>query len=563
MYVSEDTLFKTSETIKNCPLVWLYDEILDDAYTHDKKESPCGFVPEKAEITSKKLADGRTMLSVMAYVWKRYTGELLSFFKRDGGSKPVSVEMSVYNMKEMANGLVELLDYKFEAITVLGSYVTPAIPGAGANVLSFSTEYEALVRKEFSSTLYSEVDFRIPEKVKSNAKKALKEYKAKGGASSVALAVARHIMNNDFVSPDKARYIFKHVGNKKGFQKNSNEELSFMLMGGKDVIDWSHSICEQMDAIDKETFRYFDETKRGEIMPYGSLKDINPALKGLNSQASMTLAQANAIAKQADAVGADKGGWGIAIKHFKDTHTIENGKWVEKNTNKMEMSMPNEEEKDTAVVVDEVIMATDTQKEEEKESPEEEKAETPSEEKKEDEQGVEKKFAFPENFNLEEMSALFAEEDEDAEEVKMAREELKKGEFADPSVLMSGMFAKMCKMAATVAKMAEDSKVYMSENEELKKFKADVEEKQKMFAVEMTLKELSEKVVIPTEAREEMISEAQKYSMDTIDAWKTFCKAKSFDFAVVKKDGEESVTVVKMGLPFDGTVTKPANDLWA
>jgi hypothetical protein len=96
MYVSEETLLRTADSIKNCPLVWKYDEVLDVVYTHDPEEVPCGFVPESSEITTKKLEDGRTMLSAIAYVWKRYTGPLLSFFKRDGSKKPVSVEMSVF-----------------------------------------------------------------------------------------------------------------------------------------------------------------------------------------------------------------------------------------------------------------------------------------------------------------------------------------------------------------------------------------------------------------------------------------------------------------------------------
>ena len=138
LYVSEETLSKTADTIKKCPLVWKYDEVLDDVYTHDKDEVPCGFVPETANIEKKKLEDGRTMLSVMAYVWKRYTGKLLDIFKRDGGKKPVSVEMSVYELKRLPSGQKELLDYRFEGITVLGSFVTPAIPNANATIVSFS-----------------------------------------------------------------------------------------------------------------------------------------------------------------------------------------------------------------------------------------------------------------------------------------------------------------------------------------------------------------------------------------------------------------------------------------
>ena len=46
-------------------------------------------------------------------------------------------------------------------------------------------------------------------------------------------------------------------------------------------------------------------------MPYDSLKNINPALKGIDPP--ITLGQANEIAKQADAIGADKNGQPFSV----------------------------------------------------------------------------------------------------------------------------------------------------------------------------------------------------------------------------------------------------------
>ena len=151
MYVSESTLIRTADSIKNCPLVWKYSKVLDDIGSHHPEETPCGFVPETSTITSRVLEDGRTMLSVVAYVWKRYTGGLLSFFKRDGGKKPVSVEMLVYKTRELPNEKLELLDFRYEGITILGSLVTPAIPLANARVVSF-----AELREEYLEDLENE-----------------------------------------------------------------------------------------------------------------------------------------------------------------------------------------------------------------------------------------------------------------------------------------------------------------------------------------------------------------------------------------------------------------------
>ncbi len=152
LYVSEETLMRTAESIKNCPIVFHYNEKTDDIGSHSPFEVPAGFVPETSDITSRVLPDGRTMLSTVAYIWKRYTGELIRIFKRDGGEKPVSVEMRVFKTRELPNEKIELLDFVYEAITVLGNKITPAIPLAGAKVLSFSEltdEYIKDLKEEF------------------------------------------------------------------------------------------------------------------------------------------------------------------------------------------------------------------------------------------------------------------------------------------------------------------------------------------------------------------------------------------------------------------------------
>jgi hypothetical protein len=75
-------------------------------------------------------------------------------------------------------------------------------------------------------------------------------------------------------------------------------------------------------------------------MPYPTLKDINPSLKGIRPR--IDLEQANQIAAQADAIGAEKGGWGIAIKNFKKTHTVRGGKWTKREVKK---TMDNPQDK--------------------------------------------------------------------------------------------------------------------------------------------------------------------------------------------------------------------------
>jgi hypothetical protein len=116
-------------------------------------------------------------------------------------------------------------------------------------------------------------------------------------------------------------------------------------------------------------------------------------------------------------------------------------------------------------------------------------------------------------------------------------------------------------MQAKMGRMAADKEVYMAENEELKKFKAETEEKQRDFAVQETMRELSEKANIPDDVKAEIIAEAGKHTLDTIDQWKNFAKAKSFDFAKPKTETQEE-EIPMIGFAFYRDVT-PAKDIWA
>jgi hypothetical protein len=730
MYVSEETLMRTADTIKGCPLVWKYDSVLDDIYTHDPDEVPCGFVPESTTITSKKLEDGRTMLSAIAYVWKRYTGPLLSFFKRDGGKKPVSVEMSVYKTQSKEDGKTELLDFRYEGVTVLGSYVTPAIPMANASVLSFAKEYEEDLEKEFSFT-----EIIIPKEVRYSVEKGFEIKKEEGGGTSTGIAFARYLSKNKIITPDKVR----EINNYFSTHKNSKQTVDWLLFGGDYGKKWAEEMVEKMD---KEIVTF----------PYKSKADINPALKGIEPPVS--LAQANAIANQADTIGSDKekNGWAIAISSFKKTHHVEDGKWVKNKgstakaaageeyisdlkdweyweevveedfaaedmgkgeaiqVNKSKDAVSNtawgsvdktslmhkvlkasnykslvhdvylvvdsgweehpssslhypvmqivdgkavynrggltsalgraqgqnetgvvskvnglykklglgesttekastddiedfvkeetmtEEEKMAAekaeadvkmaaeeeakmAAEEEAKMAAEKAEADAKMAAEEEakakmaadskvaaekavaekmaadeaKAKAAEEAKKKLEEEKSKKFEFP----IEKCGEMFSADD-DEDDVKMAKAECAKGKEADFGIVMNGLFAKIEKLCNKMAMMAEEKKAYMAENEELKKFKAELEGQQKEFAINETLKELSASVYLPDDVKAEMRADAANYTLANMEAWKNSCKAKSFDFAIRMPQNKGTIEV---GLPFGGS-TKKQKSLW-
>lgn len=69
-------------------------------------------------------------------------------------------------------------------------------------------------------------------------------------------------------------------------------------------------------------------------MPYSSMDEVNPAIKGIKPPVS--LAQANKIAEMADAIengeNPPESPWAVAIAQFKKLYEVQDGKWVKKST---------------------------------------------------------------------------------------------------------------------------------------------------------------------------------------------------------------------------------------
>jgi len=522
LYISEETLMKTKDTIKNCPLVWKYDEKLDDVYTHDKDEVPCGFVPETSEIKSRKLPDGRTMLSTVAYVWKRYTGALLDFFKRDGHTKPVSVEMSVLSTGENQEGKIELLDYRFIGITVLGSSVTPAIPLASANILSYGSiadEYNEALKREF----FSDINMKIPKKVKESAKKGLKLIRESNiSGTSVAVSFGKYISDNDYITPDKIHYMADHIPKTKASYSNGDNSptegyVEWLLFGGGDSLKWSNEISMALKA---RELAY----EKSEDLGDGKSLDI------ITSREEKTMKnEKDKVEELEDNLETETFSEEVETEEAKEPEKMAEESPVEEKPEEEEMSAEEEDAEDKA-----------GEQEEEEEKP-----------------FSESSFQYPDNFSMEAVMSMFAEDEE--EDIKMALEEMAK-DFCKPEIMMSAMFTKMCKMAKKMESMAEESKTYMAENEELKAYKASIEEERKFARVQAFLVDLGNKVVVPEETMTEFSENSSNFAIEELHVWEAECKAKSFDFDA--KSGKKAETQ-KIALPFkSSSLRKPNNDIW-
>jgi hypothetical protein len=564
LYVSEETLRKTADTILEKPIIWEYSRLKDDATSHSDNQIICGFIPKDTPVEFKVLPDNRVMMSIVGKLWVRYAGKMTEIFKRDR-SKSVSVEMEVLEENETSSfGIPELLSYCYLGITVLGEFVRPAIEGAKADLISFASkeqeEYQKAYELEFGR--YDTLDLTIPEGVKKNVNKGLSLYKEYNiGATSVSLASARFVVKNDKITPDKLKHIAKtHKSNKFSNMTKSPPSpsyINYLLYGGKDGGIWSSEILDKLSELDKKQLSYFGEDVV--TFPYKSIGEINPALKGIDPPIS--LSQANDIAAQADAIGGEYG-WPTAINSFKKTHIVKDGKWVKKEKNmedEKDLKKPEEDMTEAPPEKKEEEMAVDKKEEkeepkteemaseveDEKEAEGEDKEETPNEDKKEEDKeskDKEEKMSLDENLDLAALMQMLVDETEDNKEL-VAKYEA--GEEMDYAKLCSAMFAKMSKMAEDNKKEKEDKDAYMSEYEALKKFKEDSENKQFAFEIESTIKDISE--TMPKDKVEEAREDSKNFSLSNIDAWKNKYKALAFTYTKEKKPNDG---INRIALPY-------------
>lgn len=335
MICSEDLLKETASSIYEKPIIFEINNMVGDFGTHNEnKTMNAGFiVPDSANFIRQD--DGRLSLEVEGKIWKNYSGKFLDTFKQNNKTKSkLSVEMDLYEVNELPDGLVEMKSFEYSAACILGDLITEASPGANIQMLSFSCKDQAkcdlALKIEFSK--YDNIDFKIPKNVKENIKIGLDLYaKYNRGGTSVSLANARHLHVNENVSPERIPGIAKFLTNrsKKNIAKKippTDDYIAYMLYGGDDGLKWANVLNDKMTESDNKRISYFEKI----TFPYNNRDDMNPALKGIDPP--ITVAQGNEIAKQADAVGTDdkKNGWAIAISSFKKNHIVKDGHWVKK-----------------------------------------------------------------------------------------------------------------------------------------------------------------------------------------------------------------------------------------
>lgn len=493
-FCSEETLRNTSQTLDYKPVVYLIDELFLDFGTHSKipeKSLIAGFViPNSQEFET--LPDGRLGLYVNAKIWKKYSGRFMNFMKRDGGKKSVSVEMDLYESSPSLQypNIEDMNDFEYNAVCILGDNVTPASPDASIEMISFAEEqkeYEKLYRIEFGK--YEGLDFTIPKKVKENAKNGLELRKKYGrGSTGVGVSTAKYLISNQKASPEKVRHISKY------FPRHENDNLD-------------------------------DKTSNGWIswLIWGGSAGRSWSTK---------------LVKEMDKIDSSN------MSFFSEG--------VEKEENlEMKNEKPEEEKKEEEVVIENATPESEEEKKESdfSEESDEDKSEGDDENTEESEDEKEEE-SEEENMSLDaytDVPAMLSLLESETEEYKELSRKFNDEKSVDWRIFAKALFEK----AKNIKEEAEGKeKAYMSENEELKKFKSDIEEKQYSFEVGKIFAQVQS--ILPKDKFEEVKEDAKNFSLESLDAFKNKTLALAFQYSKTEKKNEKDSEFVAYQFPVSG-----------
>ena len=165
---SDAAIEKAAATLKNIPLLAFVKKTdgVDDAdfaghefeYRWDEDGikytylgRPIGMIPETNNYTYEEDENGIKFVYADGYIWTDYANEALEIMQRDG-SKSVSMEIRVNSYSDNES-VLEITDYKYTGIAVLGDDVPPAMMGAKVDIANFSAEGLGEFVANFSATL--------------------------------------------------------------------------------------------------------------------------------------------------------------------------------------------------------------------------------------------------------------------------------------------------------------------------------------------------------------------------------------------------------------------------
>ena len=147
-YIGREAVEKALPTFYNKPIIYRLNnefmpELATDVVEHGTIEERtmriAGTIPESAPMDFIE-RDGKEYLRTKGVIYKIYQPTLMNILQNRDGNVKVSIEIYVTDKDEMEDGTLEVKDFRFEGVALLGENILEGIEGSQMNVVKFSAE---------------------------------------------------------------------------------------------------------------------------------------------------------------------------------------------------------------------------------------------------------------------------------------------------------------------------------------------------------------------------------------------------------------------------------------
>lgn len=519
--ISADVLKECADTILGNFLVAKLE--FGDATTHKDSEVIYGYFPNEQEI---EFVEDNNILKAYAYavVSKRYSKEFNGIFEFDN-IRNSSVEMTVTTAEDDDN---KVLSFDLYGLTVLGKTVNGSCPDADIKMVRFSAdEAEAYFAKNDTVDILKKF---VNERKQSMADKSYKVDKSKEAMSEKAWGdVDKTDLRNKIMEASNKAKLVKDVYMlvEDGWEDAPSEHLKYPVMcfEGDTLVYNRYGLASALAYAKQE-----DET---EVI--NKIERIYKKLDIDDSEGKEEDVKMNEIEFAAVDIG-DL--WGRLWHEIDETRHWEYGiVGIYEEDNKKFAILRDRDMKmyrlDFSLTEDGMTVA-------------EEVVEVKQEFVETDNM---KKFAEPENVDGYRLAEDDDKTDEDESDVEDDDEDEQEEDMAE-------------KLAKLEKDIEERDNIIMEKDkelEELRQFKADVEEKEKAKSVEGIMAEVKE--FLDDEAFKTYREEGMLCKMSEIDGWANKVKAASFEASKNKKSKKENTGIWSFAAPISNN-SKKSDSVW-
>lgn len=502
---------------------WVTAEVkFNDCTTHTNGQSIVGIVPKEQDVEFVETDDGYLDAYVDCIISKRYAKEYCNVFSEDDAQRSVSIEATFSMVDEH-----ECDGFDIKTITTLGRTVRPSVPDANITIVRFSEEdAESYYNNLHKSDSLSNLKQFVEERKQSMAEK--KTYKIDKSKETMSTA--------DWGNYDKAAMRDKIMDAKN---RDTLVKSVYLLVedGWKDAP--SEHLKYPVMMLDGDTFIY-NRNALSAALAYAKQNDetevvnkIKAIYKKLDLDDDSERKEDKKMA-EIEFSAVDIGDmWGRLYTAMREARNWEYGI----------QGIYEEDNKKFAILIDDTkkLYRLDFSLTEDGLTLADEVVEVKQEFTETDNI---KRFAEPENvaeYRLADCDGHDHDDDDEREE-EMSADEMK---------------AKMAELEKDIESRDNIIMEKDAELEELRKFKAEVEEQRKAATVESIMAECKD--YMSDEQYKEMREEGMACKMAEIDGWTN--KVKAVSFSAVKKNVKKTNDgLFRFAAPIDNN--KKSNSVW-